>query len=332
MLIDILITIAGLGLLVISGDALVRGASDLANNFGVSKLVIGLTIVSLGTSAPELGVNVIAAIQDNTDLSYGNILGSNIANIALILGVTALISPIQMHGTLVVRDIPIMVIATIGTFVASSDVYLDQGPVNVVSRTDGLLLLGYCFFFTFIVLHAARRERKDALRIDYEEVMDEDINPHKLLSVPLASLLTILGIAGVVGGGQLTVIGSVSIAESLGISQTVIGLTVVAIGTSLPELVTCVMAALRGHADLAAGNVIGSNIYNLLLILAVTSGITPITVPEGGMIDLGMVMVLSLALIPMAITSSQKITRSEGTLLLISYFGYIGWRVYDAIN
>ncbi|MEX2671987.1 MAG: calcium/sodium antiporter [Phycisphaeraceae bacterium] len=337
--------IIGIPLLLFGGDALVRGSAALARLLGVSPLIIGLTIVAFGTSAPELAVNLTAAISGDVGISFGNIIGSNIANIGLILGICAMIQPLSVHRTIIIREIPMMLLGTFAVVVMAVDAFwlggngvggateaAGGGPgggagggalVEVFTRGDGLIMLLFFAVFMYYTLTAALSDREDSLTLlpGVEEVEEQTS-----ISKRLAWILLLGGLVAVVAGGRLTVMGAVGVAEWLGAPQELIGLTVVAVGTSLPELATGLMAVRRGETDIAIGNVVGSNIFNLLLILAVTSIVQPLEIPAGGHVDLWMMMGLSLVLLPLAISGNQKIDRVEGTALLLLYLGYIGWR------
>jgi len=330
MLLDVLLLIIGLALLLGGGDVLVRGAVGTASILGISTLIIGLTVVAFGTSAPELAVNLFAAYQDNTDVSFGNIIGSNIANVGLILGCAALYKPLDIQPTIVQREIPMMLIATAVAAVMAFDIALFDAPGDSIARGDGMILLLLFAGFMFYMLRDALSQRKsDAFLAEMTEELQEQEKPSSLW---LSIVLLIAGLAAVTGGGKLTVDAAVTIAESVGMSQAVIGLTIVAIGTSLPELATSVMAARRGHTDIAIGNVVGSNIFNLLLIMGTTASFRAIPIPpDGGHIDLIVMAALSLALIPIAFIGRNIISRFEGGSLLAIYVGYLSWRTITSM-
>jgi len=315
MLLSLVLLAVGITLLVAGGEALVRGASALASNFGVPPVVIGLTVVAFGTSAPELAVNVQAAVDGKPGISFGNIMGSNLANIGLIVGLAALIRPLAIHSKVIRRELPMMLVATVAVVLMGFDRRLRGEAIAQFDRVDGLLLLVLFSVFLTYLFRDIRQSR--SRRSDYE------VPPYP----PLVSiLLSVLGIAGLVGGGRITVNAAHDIAVAVGASDFVIGLTVVAIGTSLPELATALVATYRKHADLAVGNVVGSNIFNLLFVLATTSVIHPVPLPRGGWIDLLAVLGLSVLLVPFSISGNYRILRWEGALLLIAYFAYMGAR------
>ena len=323
MLLQILLITIGLGALLGGGDLLVRGASALAKSLGVSTLVIGLTVVAFGTSAPELSINLLAALKGNTDISFGNIIGSNISNIGLIIGCAAVISPLAVEGKIITRELPMMFLAALAALVMGSDAALRQYPSSY-DRVDGIVYLLFFSVFIYYTTSEVLFRRKD------DPFVSQAIKEHPTInfkSVILNVLLITAGLALLIFGGKLTVDNSVRFAEAIGISKAVIGLTIIAVGTSLPELVTSIMATVKGETDLAIGNVVGSNIFNILFVLGASSVVRPIAVPEGGQKDLIMMVILSALLLPLSVTQKNKIVRSEGIVLLIMYFGYTAFRV-----
>jgi len=319
---DWLILIAGLAVLLAGGEALVRGATGLARNLGVSSMVIGMTVLAFGTSAPELAVNIDAALTGRSAITFGNVVGSNIANVGLILGITAILQMLRIHRTIVTREIPIMLGATALMIFLGLDRLVGREP-DQIGRIDGVLLLCAFAVFLFVTVRQAHRSRSDDRFM--HEAEQEQQESTALKPVP-AILLTLAGLAGVLLGAEWTVEGATRLARTLGMSEALIGLTFVAIGTSLPELTTSLFAALKGHADLAIGNVVGSNIFNLLFILGVSATIRAVPVPEpGGRMDLGVLAAFSVILLPFAITQ-KKLGRAEGALLLGGYVAFMLWR------
>jgi cation:H+ antiporter len=304
--------VAGLAMLTLGGEWLVRGASTLAIRLGVSALAIGLTVVAFGTSAPELVVSLDAALSGATDISVGNVVGSNIANIALILGVGALLRPSVVHAKIVRIDAPIMIAASLALLAAMAD--------GTASRLEGLLLvLGLVAYVGFTAWEAGRES---------PPVRDElaSAAPHEAGSGRRGALLVATGLALLVGGGHLLVTAAVDLASLLGVGQALIGLTIVAIGTSLPEFATSVVAAVRGQGDIAIGNVVGSNIFNILGILGVTAVVHPLALGEITWPDL--FTMAGLACVVTALVSARlRVGRIEGGLLLGAYAGYTGWLV-----
>lgn len=322
MIFDLLLLMVGLGLLLGGGYLLVRGASDLAQNLGVSPLVVGLTVVAFGTSAPELAVNTIAALKGTSDISFGNIIGSNIANIGLILACAALIRPLDVKGSVISREIPMMLLATTAALIMGFD-QITRGGFESYDRGDALLLLLlFAVFLYYTVGDVLRQRAADAF---VRQTQEATASP-KRKSIGLNLLFTIVGLMALVGGARLAVDASVHLARAFHVPQVVIGITLVAVGTSLPELATSAIATWRGQTDLAIGNVVGSNIFNLLFIKGISATIRPIPVPARGHTDLIMMMGLSAILLPLSISDRHRITRIEGGLLLAIYFGYMLWR------
>lgn len=322
----------GLLMLVIGGDLLVRGASTLARVLGVSELVVGLTVVAFGTSAPELAVNVLAAAQNEGDLSFGNVVGSNIANIGLILGIAAMIRPLQIRSQVIRRELPMMLLATVSIIIMAGDVLLRSG-VAQFDMSDGLIML--LLFGVFLYYTAAEvlyKSGPDAIKTESAEVLKHVAPDGSRKSLALSLVMTTAGLGLLLGGGHVTVDRASAIALAFGVPQVVIGLTLVAVGTSLPELVTSVAAVVRGQSDLAVGNVIGSNIFNLLFVLGVSSTLRPVPVPRGGWFDLLWMGALSLILVPMVLTANQRIIRREGLLLFGGYVVYVAWRVFMVLH
>jgi cation:H+ antiporter len=309
MAIDLLLLLVGLALLLGGGEFVVRGATGLAQSLGVAPLVIGLTVVAFGTSAPEMAVNVIAAWQDKGDISFGNIIGSNMANIGLIVGCTAILRPILITGVVIAREIPMMLLATTAAIIMGFDTVLGVGP-DYYDRADGLLLLMLFLVFLYYTVGDFVRQRAES---DANGMLDDTLTRAASSGVPRSLAITGLGLLALIGGADITVDAAVNLARALGVSDVVIGLTVLAVGTSLPELVASVVATMRGHAELAVGNVVGSNIFNLLLVMGVTSVVRPVPVPAGGPLDLLVVALLSLILFlgSTSRTSSGARTRSS---------------------
>ncbi|MCG9729556.1 calcium/sodium antiporter [Shewanella sp. Isolate13] len=300
--------LGGFLILTLGAEALVRGASQIALRLGLTPLIIGLTIVAFGTSAPELAVSVKSAIAGNSGIALGNVIGSNIANIGLILGITALIRPIKIESQMVRRDIPIMIAASLLFW----SLLLDGG----LSFWDGAILSALLVAYLTFSYFTAEKQSDD-------DVTDTKQNP--LLSV----LFIVIGISMLVGGGILFVDGAVALAKSFGISEVIIGLTIVAIGTSMPELVTSIVAALKGESDIAIGNVVGSNLFNILGILGVTALIHPIIGGDISTLDWSAMIAFAVILLPFAYTG-LRIGRREAGLLVLGYLVYIGYLVAQA--
>jgi cation:H+ antiporter len=321
---DAIKLVLGLMLLLGGGEAVVRGAAALARKLGISPLAIGLTVVAFGTSAPELAVNVTAAIADQPEISFGNIVGSNLANIGLVVGCCGLIRALPIKSVVVAREIPMMLLATFATMVMAAD-GLVNGGVAVLDRGDGIVLLLLFSVFLYYTIGELLRQR--AVHPVLEDLVASELpGVAPGVAVTRDTLLAMAGFGALLYGADLTLEGATALARQFGVPEVVIGLGVVAIGTSLPELATGLMATIRGHMELAIGNVVGSNVFNLLLVLAVTVCIRPIEIPERGMIDLGFAGVMSVALLVVSLTNHRRILRAEAGTLLVAYIVYMSWR------
>jgi cation:H+ antiporter len=310
MLISILIIVAGFVLLIKGADWMVTGASALAKKHNVSDLVIGLTIVSFGTSAPELVVNSVASLSKHSDIIFGNVLGSNIANLFLILGIAGLIYPITVHSNTVWKEIPVSILAVVVLFVLVNG-FLLTGD-NVLSRIDGVILMVMFGGFMYYIYKQMKTETI--------QTIDPSI---KGLSIFKIWGLIVIGLAGLIIGGKLVVDNAIKVAVVLGISEKIIGLTIVAIGTSLPELMTSVVAAIRKNSDIAFGNIIGSNIFNIFLILPVSSLINPVQFNPSFNLELYLLAGGTLVLfIAMFTGGRKKLDRWEAVILLAIYIFY----------
>ena len=313
----------GLILLIAGGALLVRGASEIAAGFGVSPMIVGLTVVGFGTSSPELVVNVVGALGGATDIAFGNVVGSNISNLGLVLGAAAIMSPIAIQGALVRRELPLLLLVTTMITVMALDGPLEGRP-GILSRTDAIaLMLMFCMFIYITALDLMRLRRNDALLADIEE--------SPIVNTPSKGryrwLVVIAGFVLLFVGGEMTVRNGIAFANHIGISTTIVGLFVVAVGTSMPELVTSIIAAIRGESDLALGNIIGSNIFNSLMVLPVSGVITQIPVPLGGVSDLLWSWVFAVALIPIFFFGKAYLGRISGFAFLLAYFVYAALRI-----
>jgi cation:H+ antiporter len=313
MLITIILLVAGFYLLIKGADYLVEGSSSVAKRFGISDLVIGLTVVAFGTSAPELVVNIISALNGTSDIAIGNILGSNIANVLLILGITGIISPIIVSRSTVWREIPFALLSVLVLGVMANDVIFNNMTESFLSRGDGLILLGFFAIFMYYIFASARS--------DSSEAEEESV---KKLSSAKSVFFIIVGLTGLVIGGKWVVDSAVSIATLFGLSQAVIGLTVVAIGTSLPELATSVVAARKGKTDIAIGNIVGSNIFNVFWILGITSVISPLAFSAKSNTDILMAIgSVALLLVWMFVGKKYKLERWKSVVFVLIYVGYL---------
>jgi len=304
----ILYLVGGISLLFIGAEGLIRGSSNLAIKIGITPLVVGLTVVAFGTSAPELVVSLKAALMGNSSISLGNVVGSNIANIALILGVAALIKPLDVHADVIRREIPIMIGITVLLLLLLID-----GELGFV---DGVILItGLIIYLTFSVI-LARKEKTPEVEAEFKEGLKSN------LSISISSILVIVGFGLLILGANLFVQSAVAIAKRFDVSDAIIGLTIVAIGTSLPELITSIVASYKKEADIAIGNVVGSNIFNILGILGITALIIPISSAGISYVDLGVMLIAAIILLPLSRTGFS-ITRIEGAVLLAGYIGYV---------
>jgi cation:H+ antiporter len=321
---DVAKLIVGLILLMGGGEAVVRGASAVAGRLGISPLAIGLTVVAFGTSAPELAVNITAAIADRSALSFGNIIGSNLANIGLVVGCCGLIRALPIRSVVVAREIPMMLLATVVVIVMAADRTLD-GEAPFLDRGDGVLMLMFFSVFLYYTVGDLLRQRADHPAV--EDLVSNDLSESSRgITYYRDSLLTLAGFGALLYGADLTVDGASAVARHFEIPEVVIGMAVVAIGTSLPELTAGLIATLRGHMELAIGTVVGSNVFNLLLVLAITICIRPLEIPEHGMKDLFCALGLSIALLVVSMTNHRRILRVEAGLLLTVYITYLSWR------
>lgn len=330
MILPLFLLIVGFALLVKGADWLVDGASDIARRFGISDLFIGLTIVAFGTSMPELVVNIIASVQGNTAIAIGNIVGSNISNTLLILGVTAILAPIAVQSSTVRKEIPFSLLAACALFFVANDALIDGYDMSEISRGDGLIFMSFFLIFLYYTFGIAKKSEPIA-----------EAQEHRLRSGWIALLCLVAGGAMLVLGGKLAVDAAVSIARALGISDSLIGLTIVAIGTSLPELASSAAAAYKGKPDIAVGNVVGSNIFNVFWILGLSAVIKPLPFDRMMNVDLGFV-ILSTVLLLLTVHTGHLhrrvlfwwrqrdaflIRKWEGALLLLTYVSYMAYIV-----
>ncbi|MDZ7786494.1 MAG: calcium/sodium antiporter [Candidatus Saccharibacteria bacterium] len=318
MFIAIISVLVGLCVLIGGAEGLVRGAASLAKKFRVSPLIIGLTVVSFGTSAPELTINLIAAVGGSSDLAIGNVVGSSIANIFLILGVSALIVPLTVKASTVYKEIPFALLGAGLVFVMANDVLIDGLGPNVLSRSEGIVLISLLGVFMYYIYGLAKSQKDD------QKMMSEAGGSTSKYSVPISLLFSIGGLAGLVIGGRLLVNGAVEIAAIAGLSEALIGLTILAIGTSLPELATSVIAALKGQPDIAVGNAVGSNIFNAFFVLGTTSTILPLPFSRELNADLIFAIVaMVLLFLFVFVGKKHRLTRFGGASLLSGYIIYI---------
>lgn len=316
MLLNVLLIIAGFYLLIKGSDYLIKGSASLAKKFGISSMVIGLTVVALGTSTPELFVNIVASLHGATDIVVGNILGSNLANILFVLGIAAILRPVVLQSNTVRKEIPLSLIGVVMVLLMGSDMLLNNVTRNMISRTDGIVLL---LFLVLFIVYTFRIRRDTDIS---NEIQIDQINP------TLSVLNVIGGLIALAVGGKFVVEGATVIAQAIGISQHVIALTVVALGTSLPELVSSVVAIRKGHMDLAVGNLIGSNILNIFFILATSAIIHPLTFTTAYFTDAFVVFAVTfLLLLKLLFTKRHVIGRTTGVLFVVLYLAIIVFAV-----
>lgn len=312
--------LAGLALLYYGADFLVKGGVNIATRLKITPLVIGLTLVAFATSAPELVVSVDAAIKGHGDISIGNVVGSNICNIALILGLCAMITPLSVNISLFKLDVPLMIIASIALSVCY---YFTQG-VNRIEA--GFFLLGIILYTVWSVVSARRQENNKQIK-EAEAEASKSIQTNKNYSLQVSIFIALGGIIALIIGAKLFVNSAVYIAQLFKVSDAIIGLTVVAIGTSLPELATSLVAAVKGEKDIAIGNIVGSNIFNILAILGVAPLISPISAPGISFVDMGMMIFTAVILYPIMKTG-KVISRVEGAVLFVIYLLYTAWLIF----
>ncbi|MBR6532746.1 calcium/sodium antiporter [Candidatus Saccharibacteria bacterium] len=318
MALQILLLVVGFVLLIKGADILVSGASSVAANFKVSKMLIGLTIVAFGTSAPELAVSISSLAAGSTDMLLGNVIGSNIMNILLLVGIGAMICPIIVKRNTVMKELPILLLISTALVVLFLDVSLANGSNNEITRADAIVCLLFFAIFVYYLIAMARKKRTEK----------QEKPEHKLGK---SLLLTLLGLVGIVGGSQMVVHGASSVASAIGISDRMISLTVIALGTSLPELVTTITAAKRKETDLIVGNIIGSNIFNICVVMGIPVALFGSISPKSfEMIDL-VVMLGSAALLWIFVERDRKISRLEGAVFLLIFAAYYGSIIYGAI-
>lgn len=312
-MLDTLLMIGGLALILLGANGLTDGSAAVAKRFHISDLVIGLTIVAFGTSAPELVISVLSALNGSAELAIGNVVGSNTFNVLVIVGCTALVLPIKIGEGTMSKEIPLVILASLVLFVCANDVMLDGGTSNVINRSDGLILLAFFLIFmryTFAIAHSGSDEEAEGQKV-------------KIMPVWKSALFIVGGLAGLIVGGDFFVDGTSGIARSLGVSESIIGLTLVAAGTSLPELATSITAALKKKPGIAIGNVIGSNLFNIFFVLGCSATVSPL--PMGGINNLDLTVMIASAVLLWLVGwffRKRTITRAEGALMVACYVAY----------
>ncbi len=330
---DIFYLIFGLVLVVVGANVMTDGASGIAGRFGLSEFIVGATVIAIGTSSPELVVSMLSAMRGETAIAIGNVVGSNMFNTLVIVGVTAIIMPLPLTDNNVRKDIPFGVLATVVLIFCAADVYLGDGPTAVIGRSEGWLLL--CFFAVFMAytiysqsaVRCAPAGGSGASQETYGTTQQAaGVGETKRRKMWVLVLMTVGGIAGLLAGGELFLNGAVAMAQRFGISDTVIAVTIVAGGTSLPELAASVVAAVKRKPGIALGNILGSNVMNIFLVLGASAAVSPLQMGDITMGDLFAVFVAAVLIFVAAFTfRSRRIDRIEGVIFLLLYIGYIVW-------
>ena len=308
---DYILLLLGFVFLIKGADGFVSGASSIAKKFSIPPLIIGLTIVAFGTSAPEAAVSVTAALKGQNDMAIANVVGSNIFNFLVVIGVTAMVKPIKVQKSTIIKEFPFVILSCFVLSVISHDVRFQNATENMLSRADGFILLSLFAIFMYYLIEMALTSKDQAEQDDVEEI-----------ALSKSIIYSIVGIIGIVLGGQLVVNSASNIALAWGMSENLVGLTIVSVGTSLPELVTSIVAARKGESDIAIGNAVGSNIFNLLFVLGVSSAIHSIAVHPIVFYDM-MIMIATTILTYLLSVTKRSISRGEGAVLFVLYIVYL---------
>ena len=308
---DYILLLLGFVFLIKGADGFVSGASSIAKKFSIPPLIIGLTIVAFGTSAPEAAVSVTAALKGQNDMAIANVVGSNIFNFLVVIGVTAMVKPIKVQKSTIIKEFPFVILSCFVLSVISHDVRFQNATENMLSRADGFILLSLFAIFMYYLIEMALTSKDQAEQDDVEEI-----------ALSKSIIYSIVGIIGIVLGGQLVVNSASNIALAWGMSENLVGLTIVSVGTSLPELVTSIVAARKGERDIAIGNAVGSNIFNLLFVLGVSSAIHSIAVHPIVFYDM-MIMIATTILTYLLSVTKRSISRGEGAVLFVLYIVYL---------
>lgn len=327
-----ILLLIGFVLLVKGADYFIDGSSNIAKKLRIPSLIIGLTIVAFGTSAPEAAVSITASINGQNGMAIGNVIGSNIFNLLMVIGASGIIKPLLVEKSILSREFPFTLLISIILIILSSDILLFNSSINTINRIDGIILLILFAIFLYYLINSAMKNRKESL-CDTETSADLDMSNIKSIEKSNTMikfiLISVIGIAAIIFGGNLVVDSASNIASSFGVSDQLIGLTVVSIGTSLPEFVTSIIAATKGESDLALGNVLGSNIFNILFVIGASALISPMTVDPKLIID-GAIMILSTILVYFYAYRKNDISKFESITLSLLYFGYMGYLIFIA--
>lgn len=311
---EYVLLLIGFLILVKGADYFVEGSSEIATVLRIPPLLIGLTIVAFGTSAPEAAVSISAALKGTGDIAVGNVVGSNLFNVIFILGITAMIQPLVVERQTVIKEIPFALLGSVVLLVLIADRYLIQSNA-LLSRGDGVILLTYFSIFLYYIFEVAKNSRE---QFELEDLDSAPVNVVKYV------IYTVGGLAAIIFGGDMVVKNAIVIATALGMSETLVGLTIVAVGTSLPELITSVTAALKNKSEIAVGNIIGSNIFNIFFVLGASSVIHPIVVDSAILVD-ALFMIASTIILFIFSHTHSKITRGEGAAFMLMYAGYMAY-------
>jgi cation:H+ antiporter len=324
-MIEILFLIVGIALLIKGADFLVDGSSSLAKKYGIPSLVIGLTIVAFGTSLPELVVNILAAIKGSGEIAFGNIIGSNIANILLILGISAIVMNIRAEHSTIWKEIPFSILGAIILYIFAKIFWIDGIELNKLYRFEAIILLLFFIIFLYYI-YEMMRNKKNVNEPNLTKEINEEIHKHSNLKI---SLMIIGGLIALYFGGEWTVKGAVFIAQKFGLSEYLISATIIAVGTSLPELVTSIIAALKKESDIAIGNIVGSNIFNIFFILGITGLISPIAIPSFIATDILILIVISIIFfLFFFVGKRQELKRWQGICFILMYISYIVFLIF----
>jgi cation:H+ antiporter len=305
--------------LIKGADLFVSGSSNLARYFRIPPIIIGLTIVAFGTSSPEAAVSISAALNGTSGISIGNIIGSNIMNITLIIGIIAMISPLKVSRKNIIKEIPFSLLGGFVLLILISDVIFHNSSSNMLSRSDGLIFLAFFSIFLYYIIEVALKSKNEPANLDSSYLTQSN---HQQINISKSVILFIIGLTGIVLGGWLVVENAEKIALNLGMSETLVGLSIVAIGTSLPELITSIVAAIKKESEIALGNIIGSNIFNIFFVLGISSTIQPLEILHPISFDLILMILITLILLIFSTTHHRKVNRTEGLMLSLIYISY----------